>query len=593
MVPNTVVAVVVAVFGATALATAQTPAAPPPRPKTPPAAVAARKTPAKRAAVTPAAVGSGAPAPAAPAAPPTDVKVVTAYTQGAQVSVNTTYLGRDRQRVEFPGLVAIGQCDLQRTVLVSAETKRYRIQPDAPPPAATTAPPVPDLAGMAAAMGVALPPGAMPGDGFATGMGEPVKRGLVTVTTTLTDTLERQTLFGLEARRITTVVTRQTSGDVCDKTPLRTEVDAWYVDLPAGAARCGSSPSAVPEPPPGTDTCRDRVETRLVGDVTLGFPVKTITTNSSGDGDKQETTTTVAEVTALDIMRVDPTLFDVPAGYTEARSALELTPLLATGSTLADVLFGSTADGTSTATARRPGVTRIGVLAPVNTSARTTLAMAALRQDLVTKLTRGSVEAVPLGGSVHRAADAARLDCDYVLASEVTEVKTSKPGKLRLPGGGPAKDRQEVRMAFRLYPADGTATIVAAGEVKADNGGGFSLTGALRLAAFAGQLYMGFGGMGMMSAFGGAGGMGMGLGMVNPMFAMSRGGGMGALGSSFYDPRSAAMSSMAMGFGGLGGLPGLGDQSESEIRKVLGKAVDDVAKGAADGVKSAGKPAKP
>jgi len=193
---------------------------------------------------------------------------------------------------------------------------------------------------------------------------------------------------------------------------------------------------------------------------------------------------------------------------------------------------------------------------------------------------------VPLGGSVHGTADAARLECDYVLATEVTEVKTSKPGKLsgmsRMTGGGPAKDRQEVKMAFRLYPADGTATTKAAGEVKADNGGGFSLSSALRIAAFAGQLYMGFGGLGMMSAFGGMGGMGMGMGMVNPVFAMSRGGGMGAMGASFYDPRSVAMSSMAMGFGDLSGPS---DPAEAEIQKVVSKALDDVAKDTTNGLK--------
>ena len=161
--------------------------------------------------------------------------------------------------------------------------------------------------------------------------------------------------------------------------------------------------------------------------------------------------------------------------------------------------------------------------------------MRALRQELVAKLTKGPFEAVPLGGSAQvSGADAARFECDYVLATDVTDVKTSKPGKLsgvtRMTGGGPPKDRQEVKMAYRLYPADGTATIKLAGDVKADNGGGFSIGSALRVAAFAGQLYMTFGGMGMMNGYGGMGGMGMGMGMMNPMFAMSRGGGMGAMG---------------------------------------------------------------
>ena len=195
------------------------------------------------------------PKPPAPVAPPSDVKVVTSYTQGAQVSVNTTYLSDGRQRVEFPGLVSIGQCDLKRTVLVSQASKRYRVQPDAPPAPEETAPAMPDLSAMAAAMGVAIPAGALPPGqampGSPTGgmgaPGAPQKTGVVTITTTLTDTLERQTMFGLEARHIRTVVTRQTTGDVCDKTPLRTDIDAWYVDLPKTASSCGrAAPAALP-----------------------------------------------------------------------------------------------------------------------------------------------------------------------------------------------------------------------------------------------------------------------------------------------------------------------------------------------------------
>ena len=573
----------------------------------PPVAVAqTRPRPATRKPAAAAPPAKPVPVPAAvaakpvPLAPPSDVTVVTSYTQGAQVSVNTTYLSDGRQRVEFPGLVSIGQCDLKRTVLVSPAAKRYRVQPDAPPaPEVVSTPAMPDLTAMAAAMGIALPPGAVPEGQTMPGspgadpsrMGAPPRSGLVTITTTLTDTLERQTMFGLEARRIMTTVTRQATGDACDKTPLRTEIDAWYVDLPKTASSCGRTAPATPEPAAAaSDACQDRIDTRVVGDVTLGFPVKTTTTNLSGEGDKQESATTIAEVTSLEISRLDRALFEVPADYVEAKSALELTPALATGSTLADVLFGSTADGTSTATPKPAGRVRIGVLEPVNTSGRSALKMRALRQELVANFTKAPYEAVPLGGSVHGTADAARLECDYVLATEVTEVKTSKPGKLsgvsRLTGGGPPKDRQEVKMVFRLYPTDGTATITVAGDVKADNGGGFSLSSALRIAAFAGQLYMSFGGLGMMSAFGGSGGMGMGMGMMNPMFAMSRGGGMGAMGASFYDPRSVAMSSMAMGFGGLSGMPGLGDPAETEIQKVVSKALDDVAKTTTDKLKS-------
>ena len=572
MVRSAVVVVVVAALSCPMAgeAAAQTP----PRPAAKkPATAPTAKAPAAPAVKTTAAP----PKEVAPPTPPTDVRVVTAYTQGAQVSVNTTYIAGARQRVEFPGLVSLDQCDLQRTVLMSPTAKRYRVQPDAPPAPVATAPAVPDFAAMAAAMGVPMP----------------AKSGLVTVTTTLTDTLERQTMFGLEARHIKTVVTRQTSGDVCDKTPLRTDIDAWYIDLPKTAAACSrKAPSASESLTPASDACQDRTETRFVGDVTLGFPVKTVTTNLSGEGDKQESSTTVAEVTALEISRLDRALFEVPGDFVEAKSMLELTPAVAAGATLADALFGSTADGTSQAAPKRAGIARIGVLEPVNKSARSTMQMRALRQELVTHLTKAPFEALPLSGSSPQAiaADMKRLECDYVLLAEVTEVKTSKPGKLSMmTGASPGKDHHEVKMSYRLYPADGTATIAATGQVKADNGGGFGLRSALRVAAFAGQLYMGFGGMGMMRGFGGMGGMGMGMGMMNPMYAMSGGGGAAWM-SGFMDPRARAMTGMATGFGsGLGGLniPGMPslDPSEQEVFKVAGDAAGDIAKGVTDSLK--------
>lgn len=547
----------------------------------PPRRPAAKRpaTPAKKApAGTPAAPVQAAPAPPPVAAPPSDVKLVTAYSQGAQVSSNTTLIRGPRQRVEFPGVVALDQCDLGRTVMLSPAAKRYRIQPYA-----EAATPPPAFAGMPATGGQSAPRG-----------------GVVTMTTTVTDTLERQPMFGLEARRIRTAVVRTASKDACDPTPSRTEIDAWYVDIPKTAA-CSAPTSAIPsEPPAPADQCQDRTESRVLGDATLGFPVKTVTTVVTGEGDKQDTATTSAEVTALEITRLDASLFEIPTDYVEAKSLLELTPSVASGGTLADALFGSTADGTSQAAPKKPGVTRIGVLEPVNQSTWTGLQTRALRQELVTRLTRGSTEALPLSGSSPEAiaADIARLQCDYVLLAEVTDVKTSKPGKMgglmkMASGGGPPKDKHEVKAAYRIFPADGSATVKAAGEVKADNGGGFGLGSALRVAAFAGQMTMGFGQMRMMRGFGGMGelgGLGMGLGMMNPMYGLASSGGMGAMGGGFFDPRSMAMTSMAMGYaGGTSGMnvPGMPsfDAADQEVYRVATSAAADIAKATTERLK--------
>ncbi len=187
--------------------------------------------------------------------------------------------------------------------------------------------------------------------------------------------------------------------------------------------------------------------------------------------------------------------------------------------------------------------------------------MRALRQELVSRLNRTPYEALALKGSSPRdiTADMTRLACDYVLLADVVEAKTSKPGKvggmLRMAsGGGPAKDRHEVKIAYRLFPADGTATITTQGDAKADNGSGFSLGSALRVAAFAGQMYMGFASAGMMRGLGG-GGLGMGMGMMNPMMYGFGAGGLGA--------------------GGVPGMPGL-DNADQEIAQVALQAAGGV-----------------
>ena len=79
------------------------------------------------------------PAPPPPPPPPSDVKIVTSYTRGAQVYQNTTYLTKSRQRIEFPGMVTLEQCDLQRTVMLNPAVKRFRVQEPAAP-AQTTVP---------------------------------------------------------------------------------------------------------------------------------------------------------------------------------------------------------------------------------------------------------------------------------------------------------------------------------------------------------------------------------------------------------------------------------------------------------------------
>ena len=531
--------------------------------------------PAQRPAAKKPAPAPAKPAPAAtpapkpePPPPPPGVKMTTAYTQGAQVSQNTTYLQGARQRSEFPGVVTLDQCDLKRSVLLNTAVKRYRVQPyPEPKQVAAAVEAVDPQAAQMAAMQAQM-----------TGQGQKPRGGVVTMTTTLTDTLERQTMFGLEARRIKTLVIKQSSQSACDKSPLKIEMDAWYVDLPQQST-C-ARPTHAAEPPAAVDpaACTDTFDTKVVGDVKLGFPVKVTTTTTTGEGNKIESSTSTQEVTALEITQLERAWFDVPADFVEANSTAEIVPSVATGSSLNEALFGSTANGTSEAAPKKPGTMRIGVLQPINKTTRELPNAASLREELAAKFNKPGYEAIPLAGSSVSAIeqDAARLLCDFVMLAEVTEAKTSKPGKLggvmKMTGSTP-KDSHDVKIEYKLYAVGAPQAPKASGNVKASNGG-FGIGSALRLAAFAGQMYMGM----MMG--------GMGMGMMNPMMAMSGMSGMGGLGGmsgGLFDPRASAMSSMMSSFGmNMGGMGGgsVADPSEAGMRDTLSEAMGNSAKAA-------------
>jgi hypothetical protein len=549
---------------------AQTPPPKPPvkKPAAAPTKVAPVAAPAK---VTP-----------APAPPPSDVKVHTRYTRGAEVSENTTYVRGPRQRVEFPGVVTLDQCDLNRTVLLNDTSRKYLIRPypeaqaTASPAPAAVAPPTPTDMEAMASMG-------MMGRG---GQPPPAKGGVITYTATLTDTLERKPLFGKEARRIRTVIVKRPSVSACDKSGLKVEVDGWYVDLPesAGCTKRQAAPEVPPTPSP--DACVDRVESQTVGDAKLGFPVAMVTTTTTGDGDKQEISSTSMEVTDLVVTRLDAALFTLPPDFVEANSSAELLPRLAAGGSLAETLFGSTADGTSAAAPKKPGTIRVGILEPANKTSHT-LAARHLREQLVGEFRKAPFEALalagPATGDVQQ--DAARLDCDYILFTEVTDIKTSKPGKVagllkRTVGENATRDIHDVKLDYKLIAVGGTEAVAATGSSKASSGGGVGVGTALKLVAMAGRMYLSMYGMG-----------GMGLGLMNPLMSIpGLGGAMGPFAASgLFDPRMKAMSSMTQmvsmgGMSGLGAMAGAsgagseGDDSEATLTQTVAAALGRAAR---------------
>jgi hypothetical protein len=493
----------------------------PPVKKAPAPAKAAPKTPPPAAELPP---------PPPPPPPPTDVRLHTKLINGAQISENSTYFKGVRQRYEFPGITMLNQCDLKRSVQLNATSKQYLVvstESPAPAPAATPAP-VPETPDAATQAQLA----AMSGRGGRGGAPAKPKGGVITETMTLTDTGERKELFGREARHIKTVMARQPGPNACETKTTRVETDGWYVDLPDHDL-CPSAPAPQPSAPPAEGTCTDRVEARRVGEAKLGFAVATTTTTTTEDGKETESSSSTMEVTDLQVTSLDAELFDVPSGYREVKTYPELLPALAKGGSLTDALFGSITDGTSAVAPKKPGVVRIGVVDTVNKTDRN-VPTPVLRTALMAAFAKAPYEALPLVGAtpadLNR--DAASKACDFVITSELTELKSGKPGKVgsmlkKVSGDANAQEEvHDARVDYKLYAISDQAKPRITANAKASSGGGFGLSSALRVAMFAGSMYMSMTTMGMMGGnpmmsmmggpFGGGMGGGMSGGLVNP-----------------------------------------------------------------------------
>jgi hypothetical protein len=455
----------------TLVATAQT-TKPKPKPAPPRIGPATKPKPA-----TPA-EKKAAPAPEPPPAP-TDIKINTKSINGAQVTETGMYFTKTRQRFDFPGIVMITQCDLKRTLQINDGAKVYMVQTFEDAKTQAAAPPAASSAQPAAAAGSTASPAP--------------KGGIIKYTTTTTDTGERKTIFGLEARHIKVVSTREPSSEACDKRLEKVETDGWYVDLPNYAA-CTSAPqpwataqSLSTEP----GACVDRIEAQATGDAKLGFSVLSTVTTTSGE--KQDVSIIATEVTDLQVTTLDPALFDVPPGYSEVKGYPELLPGIAAGGSVADAVFGSITAGTSAVAPKLAGFVRIGIIEPVNKTAQA-ISAPMLREGLTSGFSKRPFDSVPVMGKTPDdiARDAQQKEVDYLLSSELVEVKTSKPsrigGLVRRASGDAAKEIHEARVDYKLFAVDNQAKARLSSSARASSSGlGAS---AVRLARFAGSTYV-------------------------------------------------------------------------------------------------------
>ncbi len=146
-------------------------------------------------------------------------------------------------------------------------------------------------------------------------------KGVWTETTAVTDTGERRTMFGYNARRLRTLITWAGEPNSCDTSKLRMELDGWYIDLLYGLDcspdLSGASPRMLTDAGP-SPKCMNNFSRRKYlfqrkhTGPALGFP---LTETTKLYNERGRVSTRTQEVLALSTAALDDALFVVPAGY--------------------------------------------------------------------------------------------------------------------------------------------------------------------------------------------------------------------------------------------------------------------------------------
>jgi hypothetical protein len=546
--------------------TAPKPAAPQPK--------APAKAPARPPARTP------APAPAAakaePAAPPKpvaqDLHMKTVYTAADQKTESVTYQKGARERFEFGGdVILLKQHDLKRTVQIMRAANVYMVVPDGAPPAMPV-------------------PAAAPNT-------PPQKPGVVTMATTIADTGERKTMFGMQARHVKMTIDRQPMPGACETTKQHIETDGWYVDPPTQSQ---PAQDVVPQQPAPAG-CVDEVKATQNGDPkVLGFPISYSTTITGEDG---KPNVVAMEITEFERTNLDAALFDIPPGMNDAGNLQALSKAV---SDVNETKLAQELTAPAAPVQKVPGSVLVGVTEVVNKTTQQ-IDTRELRGRLVSELAGAKLNAAPLAGSQpDLVQQAAAHGYDYVLVAEITDLKTSKAGgglggmlkaASKVTGGGSNEDPAEAAVTIKLVQPDGKSRFSTTVKGKT---GGLDLKTGLGVAKFAGGMYMNMmTGKMFMNALnpamaGNLGGLGMlgnpammsmqtqGLGIKTGMqMGMGMGMGMGidptAGAASFVMQQSMASKALASG------VPGQGPSFDA----ALGEAFQNAAKAVSENLKKA------
>ncbi|MEO7923090.1 MAG: hypothetical protein ABIR30_05380 [Chitinophagaceae bacterium] len=335
-------------------------------------------------------------------------------------SESTIYVKGMRKRTEGGGyagqtnsLVTIEQCDKQRTITLNDKKKLFYIQPfskDAE-----------EVIDEDVKTAVKTKP-------------DPVTQkngGVINIYYTITDTAERKKMYGFTARHVWTTQKMKPSPDACMmKDSMIIKTDGWYIDLPEFNCPVRYTPSGNNGGYQKPD-CRDRFVTRRSGKGKLGFPLIEKRTMIMGGQSTTSEFVTDLETIELTTGKLDSMLFEIPPGYTEAKSQDELQEKFDANAYIKqqqqnynDNISNNNNNSTPVSENKMTAVVRIGVFIPTGDAQAQP---AELQQHLVNSLSVGNIQAIAVASEE----EARKMNCDYQLSTEFIRVKqASKVGGL-------------------------------------------------------------------------------------------------------------------------------------------------------------------
>lgn len=327
---------------------------------------------------------------------------------------STVYVKGMRKRTESPGMMGMGssisieQCDLQRTVKLNDTKKLYFIEPFAKDNDEVIEEDAPRAKAVPVKQNNANT--------------SPQKGGTITQWYSIVDTNERKSMYGFTARHVWTSNKMKASPDACTmKDSMQIKTDGWYIDLPQFNCPVRYRTARPPQlNQPEKPQCMDKFVTHRSGKGKLGFPLIETTTIIMGGSTNMETTVETVEFSSA---KLDSMLFEIPPGYTLAKSEDELQDKMDVKSIMSNAMknYSENVNNEAKTETKKTGIIRIGVFSPTGDEQ---VQPAILQQHMVSTLTSGKVEAI----AVSSEEDARKYNCDYTLNTVFSKIKSA--GKL-------------------------------------------------------------------------------------------------------------------------------------------------------------------